>query len=209
MTDPRRTAAVGSGVVARDCAGSPPGHRGDRRRQISPREEVEVEIVEPRRGDGCQIEGQVAGSALVAEDPLIGCAGDGSPRTDPDGDASFETERSVGGWLNRHDGQRAAIDDPFLDRHRRKGKDVAVRAHVRELLEEAVGHLQAGTVAVVLGADDDDAGLAVVGQVVGEGADRFADPVRIRERSFAFAAIRFEILQQFPQLIVGHGRLQG
>ena len=88
-----------------------------------------------------------------------------------------------------------------LNGHDRKRFDVDVRAQLPKSPQQLVVDGETADGSVVTDSDDEVPRLPVIGKVVGEGADRLAELVRIRRRDCELDAVGLPIGDQHAQLI--------
>ena len=141
---------------------------------------MRVEFGDGRATKWMQVERSVAGDAAFVEDALVLPTGDRAPRPDTGVDAALERNRRRIRGRDSHDGDVRPGNLALFDEHCRDRQDVAVRAHVRELLQQLVGDGQADRATGVVETDHDHTRpvWAVPGHVVGKCANRLANLVR-------------------------------
>jgi hypothetical protein len=141
---------------------------------------VEIEGLERGVAQRAHVEWEVAGPAPLGQALLfVGC-GDAHRRAHFDPDPSLVTHRGIERRLDDDRDQLASIEDALLDGHRRQREDVAVVSHVRKVAQQFVLDGERGALPSVGHADQDDARVAVAGQIVREGANIAPDPAAIR-----------------------------
>ena len=150
------------------------------------------------------VEGQVLVTALFVENTLILRIGDRPARAGSHPDAALVFYRRHIRGHNGDHGHLRAFKFAFLNAKHGQRQDIAVGFHVRERQQQLFGNRQPAGLAVVPGADEQDAGLIVAGQVVGKSAHRltafFQDIAPVS--GFAFRAIRLDAIQQAYQFSV-------
>jgi hypothetical protein len=118
-------------------------------------------------------------------------AGITAPRADADADPSFVAHRRKHRRLHGNHRHVAFGGNDLLDGDGGKGLDVAVVAQSAEVTQKLVTDGQAGEASFVVDANHQVAGGAVIGQIVGKGADRFGELIGVFGRDCEFDLIRF------------------
>jgi hypothetical protein len=175
----------------------------DRVRQIPAFEQIEVEIVERRRGQGLEIEGEIGSSPVFGQADLL--LPSGGSQSGPSAYPSSTAEPR--GWgvarlYGEHD-HLAIVQESLLHRHGGEGLDLSLASQVRDLAQPLVRDLEASAPAVVMDSDEHHAGTTVAGEIVGERTDRLPDVRALGQGSLALHPIRLEVAEKGFELVVG------
>ena len=168
-------------------------------RKVGHEEEIHHQVVQGAAAARARIEGPLQARPLLDQNPLLLLVGASPGRTDANPDSPLVAHRRQVRRQHLDDGHLALGQHVLLNGHGRERLDVHVRAQRREIPQQHVGDGPTAHRAVVFHADDEVTRLSVIGEIVGEGADRFPELVRVRRRDGELDAIGLVVGDQRAQ----------
>lgn len=105
-----------------------------------------------------------------------------------------------------HNGNVIPFQNTLLNVKRRKGQDVSVTSHGREVSKDLIRDGQAYGSAIIVDTNEQHTRPVVSGEIVGKRADRLPDFVAVGCGFRPLDKVGFDVIEQSLQFFVGHGR---